>query len=67
MQIIGNNYTREQIYNDVFRYICEEGYHFESYGFNYGRTIYGGDILMNPYIIKKDEPKEDDNTIEQNS
>lgn len=56
--IIGENYTREQIYNDVYRYIAEDGYHFESYGSNYGQIIYGGDELTNHYIIKKDESNE---------
>lgn len=56
--IIGENYTREQIYNDVYRYIAETGYHFESYGSNYGQIIYGGDELTNHYIIKKDESNE---------
>ena len=56
--IIGENYTREQIYNGVFKYIAEDGYHFESYGSNYGQIIYGGDELTNHYIIKKDESNE---------
>lgn len=56
--IIGNNYKREQIYDGVFKYIAEDGYHFESYGSNYGQIIYGGDELVNHYIIKKDESNE---------
>lgn len=56
--IIGENYTIEQIYNGVFKYIAEDGYHFESYGSNYGQIIYGGDELTNHYIIKKDESNE---------
>lgn len=56
--IIGENYTREQIYNDVYRYIAEKGFHFESYGSNYGQIIYGGDELTNHYILRKDEDYE---------
>lgn len=52
--IIGDNYTKTEIYNGVFLYKCQDGFHFESYGFNYGSTIYGTDELMNNYIIKED-------------
>ena len=51
--IIGNNYTREQIYNGVFKYIAEDGYYFESYGVNYGNIVYGGEVLTNHYILRK--------------
>lgn len=53
--IIGDKYTRREIYNSVYEYKCDEGYHFESEGCKWGRTIYGGDKLDNYYIIKKDE------------
>lgn len=53
--IIGGNYTRREIYNDVYEYKCEDGYHFESYGTNYGKFVYGGEKLTNLYVIKKDE------------
>ena len=56
--IIGNNYTREQIYDGVFKYIAEKGFHFESYGSNYGQIIYGGDELTNRYILRKDKDYE---------
>ncbi len=55
MKIVGDNYERHQIYNDVYEYICEEGYHFESCGFNYGRHIYGSNTLSNNYVIVKDK------------
>lgn len=60
MEIIGNNYIREEIYNGVYRYICENGYHFESCGVSYGNVIYGGNVLMNPYVIKKNEDNDGD-------
>lgn len=44
-----------EIYDGVFEYTTEEGFHFESFGSNYGRSIYGGAELSNPYVIKKDE------------
>ena len=53
--IIGGNYTRREIYNDVYEYKCEDGYHFESYGTNYGKFVYGGEKLTNLYVIKKDD------------
>lgn len=55
MNIIGDNYTSKMIYNGVYEYTCEEGYHFECNGVNYGRHIYGSIILSNVYIIKKDK------------
>lgn len=53
--IVGGEYTRREIYNDVYEYKCADGYHFESCGTNYGRFVYGGDKLTNLYTIKKDE------------
>ena len=55
MNRIGTNYTTRMIYNGVYEYTAQEGYHFESSGTNFGRRIYGGIILSNTYIIKKDE------------
>lgn len=49
--------TKKEIYNTVFDYELPMGWHFEAFGTNYGRHIYGEDILTNHYIVKKDENK----------
>lgn len=61
--ITGGKYTQREIYNTIFEYKCEEGYHFESFGCNYGRTIYGSEKLENHYEIKPD--KKDENNIDK--
>ena len=52
--IVGSNNTKEEIYNGVYKYTCEDGYHFESCGTNYGQSIYGTAELTNKYVIKKE-------------
>lgn len=56
--IVGDKYTRREIYNTIFEYKCEEGYHFESEGCVWGRIIFGGERLENHYIIKPDKKDE---------
>lgn len=64
MKIIGK-YKRRKLYNNIYEYTCQEGYHFESYGINYGSTIFGGEEIENPYIIKPNnyEKMDNNNTI----
>lgn len=57
--------TKTEIYPNVFSYRLEDGYHFESYGTDYGQTVYGGETLENPYTIKQNET--DNNTITTNT
>ena len=58
MNIIGNNYTKRQIYDGIYEYTCEDGYYFESCGTNYGQSIYGTAELTNKYVIKKENEKD---------
>ena len=60
MIVSNNKYTKHQIYDGIYEYTCDEGYHFESCGTNYGKHIYGLDILDNPYTIEKDINDEND-------
>lgn len=46
-------------YEGVYKYTAPKGYHFQSFDTNFGRVIWGGYILDNPYMIEKDE--EEDN------
>lgn len=63
MNIIGDKYTKKHIYNGIYEYTADEGYHFESCGTNYGRTIWDGIILTNTYLIKKDETDTEKNSV----
>lgn len=60
--IVGDKYSRREIYNSIYEYKADEGYHFESEGCIWGRVIYGGDKLDNYYIIKKDEVNTKENS-----
>lgn len=53
--------TKTEIYPSIFSYTLPEGYHFESYGTDYGNVIFGAEALDNPYIVKKDETVNNDN------
>lgn len=43
----------ETAYKGLYRYIAPEGYVFECCGFIFGKIIYGGKALSNPYTLKK--------------
>ena len=45
-------------YEGVFKYIAPEGKHWESFGTNYGKIIWGGVDLMNPYVIVEDKDED---------
>ena len=60
--MIQGRYKKRKLYNNIYEYTCPEGSHFESYGVNYGRVIYGGETIQNPYIIKIERNEEMDNT-----
>ena len=56
--IQGNNYTKTKLYNNTYKYTAEKGYHFESFGVNYGRVVFGGEDLANMYVIKPNNYEE---------
>ena len=66
--MIQGEYSRRKLYNNIYEYTCPEGSHFESYGINYGRVIYDGETIQNPYIIKTDSNEKGmDNTTNINN
>lgn len=42
-------------YNGVFKYIAPEGKHWQSCGTNFGKIIWGGFYLANPYVLVYDK------------
>ena len=60
MAIIGE-YKKTKLYNNIYEYTCQEGYHFESFGVNYGKVVFGGYPIENAYIVKKDKYEKVDN------
>lgn len=57
MRIIGK-YKRTKLYNNIYEYTCQEGYHFESFGVNYGSVVFGSKDIENSYIIKPNDYEE---------
>lgn len=51
-------YREETPYEGVYKYTAPQGYHFESFGTNYGNVIWGGKALDNPYVIVEDKEEE---------
>lgn len=49
------NYRESTQYQGVFKYIAPNGYVWESCGTLFGKIIYGGETLNNPYVLKKIE------------
>ena len=56
--IQGNNYIKTKLYNNTYKYTAEKGYHFESFGVNYGNVVFGGEDLANMYVIKPNNYEE---------
>lgn len=52
-------YRKPTQYEGVYRYEAPEGKHWESFGTNYGKIIWGGIDLMNPYVIVDDKDETD--------
>lgn len=48
-------YRQSTPYEGVYKYVAPEGTHWESFGTNYGKIIWGGVDLMNPYVIVEDK------------
>ena len=55
MMLIFEKYRKPTHYEDVYRYEAPEGKHWESFGVNYGKIIWGGIDLINPYRIVDDK------------
>ena len=66
MEIIGN-FKKTKLYNNIYEYTCPEGYHFESFGVNYGSVVFGGVDIGNSYIVKKDKYEKMDNNTTNNT
>lgn len=47
-------YRKPTQYEGVYTYEAPEGKHWESFGNNYGKIIWGGEYLFNPYVIVDD-------------
>lgn len=43
----------------LYTYTAPEGTHWESFGVNYGKIIWGGEYLFNPYTIVEDNNETD--------
>ena len=52
-------YRKPTHYEGVYRYEAPEGKHWESCGVNYGKIIWDGIYLNNPYIIVDDKDETD--------
>lgn len=53
-------YRENTQYDNVFKYVAPDGYHWESFGTNYGKVIWGGKDLSNPYLLVKNKDKKDE-------
>ena len=51
-------YRQDTQYEGVYKYVAPEGYHWDSLGTNYGKVVWGGKDLMNPYMLVKDKDYE---------
>lgn len=59
MMLDFEKYRKPTQYDDVYKYEAPEGKHWESLGTNYGKIIWGGIDLMNPYILVDDKYETD--------
>lgn len=59
MTSIFEKYRKPTQYEGVYRYEAPEGKHWESFGANYGKIIWGGIDLINPYILVDDKNEKD--------
>lgn len=59
-------YRQETPYEGVYKYVAPEGYHWQCMSDNFGKVIWGGINLYNPYVLQKDkdyEEMDNNNTI----
>lgn len=52
-------YRQPTQYDGVYTYTAPEGKHWECCGVKYGKIIYGGVDLLNPYVIVDDKDETD--------
>lgn len=57
MMLNFEKYRKPTQYDGVYKYEAPEGTHWESFGANYGKIIYDGIDLINPYVIVDDKDK----------
>ena len=70
MMIDFAKYREDTPYEGVYRYKAPEGYHWQCMNDNFGKVIWGGINLYNPYVLRKDEDYEEmdnNNTINNNN
>ena len=48
-------YRQETPYEGVYKYVAPQGKHWMCLGDNYGKVIWGGKHLENPYTLENDE------------
>lgn len=63
-------YRRETQYEGVYKYEAPEGYHWQCMSDNFGKVIWGGINLYNPYVLAKDdnyEKMDNDNSTSINT
>lgn len=58
-------YRQETPYEGVYKYVAPEGYHWQCMSDDFGKVIWGGINLYNPYVLVKDNNYEemDNNNI----
>ena len=59
-------YRQETTYEGVYKYVAPEGYHWQCMSDDFGKVIWGGINLYNPYVLIKDkdyEEMDNNNTI----
>lgn len=63
-------YRKPTQYEGVFKYEAPEGYHWQCMNDNFGKIVWGGINLYNPYVLRKDDENEEmdsNNTINNNN
>lgn len=50
-----DEYRQPTQYEGVYKYVAPDGMHWESFGTNYGKIIWGGFYLANPYVLVDDK------------
>lgn len=59
MMIDFAKYRKETQYEGVYKYEAPEGYHWQCFSDNFGKVVWGGINLYNPYVLVKDENYEE--------
>jgi len=59
MNLLFEQYRQPTQYDGVFTYTAPEGTHWQCCGVNYGKIIWGGEYLFNPYVIVDDKDEKE--------